>query len=174
MMKYLLMLIGLIVLVGCTNDNDSTNNTSIEEPYESGYITAQDGDRLLFVSSEAQDFSDTGGIEEFYSAIWFTPDDQDVQVGDFIHVSFSVVETSYPGQGTLDQLEVVPRDQPEGANLTEAEAIRSALSELSDDDHWFYAVAETSFDPQSASWSITLKQTDSLEETTIEVSDEES
>ncbi|GBG07217.1 hypothetical protein PAT3040_01765 [Paenibacillus agaridevorans] len=40
-----------------------------------GYITKMDGDQMLVISSEPEDFSSNGGIAEYYAAVWFTIDD---------------------------------------------------------------------------------------------------
>lgn len=60
-------------MVGCTNP--------VDEPGMTGYVVKKEGGRILVVDSNPQDFSSTGGVEEFYNAIWFSKTPMSIEVG---------------------------------------------------------------------------------------------
>ena len=74
--------------------------------------------RILVVDPVAQDFSDTGGIEEFYNAIWFSNAPQEVEPGNKVEVWFDIVAESYPGQSEALDIKIIQEEVPEGADLS--------------------------------------------------------
>lgn len=80
------------------------------------------------------------------------------------------MDTSYPGQAAVGKLEVMPSSSPEGATLSEAEALNRALSEIKYENKILIAKA-ISYDAGKDEWSIILKNTDSYEEHTVNVED---
>lgn len=122
-MKKILLLFLLTIsflFVACSSVKD-------DEPGMIGYIVKVDNGRILVVDPEPKDFSSTGGISEFYNAIWFSNAPKEVRPGDKVKVWFDIVADSYPGQSEALAVEVIPSTKPEGANLTESEALRKAL-----------------------------------------------
>ncbi len=119
-----------------------------------GYVTAVEGGRILVVSSEAQDFSSTGGVDEFYNAIWFSNAPDSIKAGDFVKVWFDAVAESYPGQSEAIHVEVVQGQKPEGASLSQSEALNKALRIH---DQGVYAVLSISYNQETDKWNIRLK-----------------
>ncbi|WP_088009446.1 DUF3221 domain-containing protein [Indiicoccus explosivorum] len=82
-----------------------------------------------------------------------------LKVGQRVDVgSTGIIATSYPGQGTAVLVEVYPTYQPEGADMTEAEAVRQALKD------WKMAAAglpaiQTAYDAAGDQWRIEFTYT---------------
>lgn len=137
-----------------------------------GYVVKREEDRILVISSEKEDFSATGGIAEYYEAIWFSDAPQGVKVGEKVEVWYEYVLTSYPGQSTAEKITIIPTEQPIEATLTEAEAVAKALQNDALNDMSVYTIRFVSYDTNSKLWSVHVKDAMSPEEEmTIEVGD---
>lgn len=160
-----------IVLFGCGSSSGS-GDSKIEHdpPGMEGYVINVEGDRILVVESKAQDFSSTGGVEEFYSAIWFSKAPENMKIGQKVQVWFDIVAESYPGQSEAKKVVVLPSERPEGADLNEAEAIRKAFEAHDSEYMGVTAVREVSYEAGKDAWEVMLKQ--EAEEFEIVVKDE--
>lgn len=137
-----------------------------------GYVVKREEDRILVISSEKQNFSATGGIAEYYEAIWFSDAPQGVKVGEKVEVWYEYVLTSYPGQSTAEKITIIPTEQPIEATLTEAEAVAKALENDALNYDMIYTILFVSYDTNSKLWSVHVKDAMSPEEEiTIEVRD---
>src|SRR5690554_3722353 len=123
MLKRLAFLCILIVLslTGCGTASDGSNSSGDKsndesEPGMIGYVVAKEGERILVVESEAQDFSSTGGISEFYNAIMFSNVPKDIEIGEKVKVWFDIVAESYPGQSAATKIEVIQTKIHDGAS----------------------------------------------------------
>jgi|GEM_PF-933777 len=133
---------------------DESQNT---EPGIIGYVMKKEDGRILVVDSSPKDFSDSGGVAEFYDAIWFSGAPEDIEVGEKVKVWFGEVRESYPAQSSAKRIEVVTGVRPEGAMLTEAEAIAKALSSVENKEDFLVAVKSVEFDTEKGEWNIQLK-----------------
>jgi len=172
-MKKKLMLIFISIIVvgvflwGCTiGEQQEIPDT---EPGIIGYVMDMSDGRILVISSEVQDFSATGGIEEFYNAIWFSKAPENIKIGDQVRVWFDSVAESYPGQSEVKHIEVMPEEKPDGADLSESEAINKAV--ISYEKHHL-AVKSLVFIKESDKWQIKLKDVMNDLEYDIEIEDE--
>lgn len=150
--SFVLALLLVVSLLSCSSD-DSKGEAGI-----TGYVMKKDNDRILVVSSEAQDFSSDGGVDEFYNAIWFSEAPKDIKIGEKVMVWFDIVAESYPGQSEIIEIEVVPSQLPEGADLTEADALNKALVS-GDIENQVLAVKSIEYNSQEDNWNIKLKET---------------
>ncbi|TXC92709.1 DUF3221 domain-containing protein [Metabacillus litoralis] len=158
----------LFVLVGCSNDN---GNEYGGEPGITGYVMDKEGQKILVVSTEAKDYSENGGIEEFYDAVWVNKSPNDVKVGEKVKIWFDGgVEESYPGQTTVGKLEVMQSSTPEGATFSDTEILNRALSKNKFENEILTAQS-ISYDADKDEWSIILKNTDSYAEHKVKVED---
>lgn len=149
--------------------NNVTKNMSMR-----GYVIKREEDRILVISSEKQDFSATGGIAEYYEAIWFSDAPLGVKLGEKVEVWYEYVLTSYPGQSTAEKIAIMPTEQPIDATLTEAEAVAKALLDDALNEMSIYTVLLVSYDTNSKLWTVHVKDVMTMspeEEITIEVSD---
>ncbi|MHA6480693.1 DUF3221 domain-containing protein [Paenibacillus sp. strain BS8-2] len=139
-----------------------------------GYITKVDGDRMLVVSSEGEDYSSTGGVSHHYAAVWFTVDDppHPVEVGMKVKLKFGMLLDSYPQQGKAERMELYMDPKPEGAALSEEEAIRQAMDAFELPKDQIVIVTNTEYDAESSLWMISLLSSDQTIAKTIEVKDE--
>lgn len=155
----------LILLVsGCSADIPDT------DPGMTGYVMKTEGGRILVVDPVAQDFSSTGGIDEFYNAIWFSNVPDSISEGDKVNVWFDVVAESYPGQSEALAVEVLPSPRLDRANLNESEALHKALA-AQEPDTAVAVVKSIKYEEEIGIWIIELQDVFSGEGHTIEVED---
>lgn len=164
-----------IALIGCSSGTakepgikDAPDNGST--PGMEGYVVAKEDRSILVVSSVPKDFSGTGGVKEFYDAIWFSNAPKNVSIGQKAQVWYSFVQESYPGQSRADNVTVLPDIRPEGARLTEAEAIAKALSEQTGPKVGVPVIKRADHDQTSKTWTITIKYGE--DESPIRIEDE--
>ncbi|WP_017727819.1 DUF3221 domain-containing protein [Halalkalibacterium ligniniphilum] len=106
-----------------------------------------------------------------YDAVWVSKSLNDVKVGEQVKIWFEGgVETSYPSHAAVGKLEVMPNSTPEGATLSNTEALNRALSKNKFENEILTAQS-ISYDADKDEWSIILKNTDSYEEHTVKVED---
>jgi hypothetical protein len=150
---FVLLLSLTMPLLGCSSENSN------EEAGITGYVINKENDRILVISSDAQDFSDSGGLDEFYNAIWFSKAPKDIIIGEKVMVWFDIVAESYPGQSEVKKIAIVPSKLPEDADLTEADALNKALASKEIDANQVLAVKSIEYNKQDDNWSIKLKET---------------
>ena len=167
MRKLIIMfaLLLVVLLTGCSVDDVPGTDAGI-----TGYVMKIDEGRILVVEPEAQNFSSTGGIDEFYNAIWFSNAPQDIAIGDKVKVWFDIVLDSYPGQSDVEHLELVPSPKPDGANLHESEALNRALTSVDLNDV-VTVVKSIAYHAETRQWVIELKECWGDETHTIEIDD---
>ncbi len=150
---YLLMLLALMAfLVGC-----SSKNVNLDSQSMTGYVMDKEGERILIVDDEAQDFSSTGGVKEFYNAIWFSEAPSQIKKGDFVKVWFDMVAESFPGQSETIKVDVIEGGKAKGANLTKSEALHKLLTSTEFKKN-LYGVSSIEYDDKKDIWNISLKK----------------
>jgi hypothetical protein len=152
----------LLTLIGCSmldNINTDHSNTTGDKPGMVGYVVDRENSRILVVDPVPQDFSSTGGLSEFYHAIWFSNVSEEIEIGEQVKVWFDMVAESYPGQSEAIKISIIEGEKPEKADLTEAEAIRRALT-----SEWktrgISVIKSATFDPETDVWEVLIKQDD--------------
>ena len=149
---FMLIMICAVLVSGCASEDAPAT-----EPGMTGYVMRLDGNRMLVVDPEPLDFSATGGIDEFYNAIWFANYPDEVLVGHKVAVWFDIVADSYPGQSEAQHVEIIAVDEPAGASFDQAEALRRALAQLEPGTPDL-AVIRIAFDQDQNAWTIELKE----------------
>ncbi|WNF36862.1 DUF3221 domain-containing protein [Bacillaceae bacterium IKA-2] len=139
------------------------------EPGMIGKVTDRNESRILVVATVINDYSSNGGVAEHYNAIWFSNIPESIQLGDEVKVWYDLVMESYPGQSEAKYVEVVQSLQPEGAALTESEALNEALKSL--EPNMATAVRTIEYDNNANIWQVKLKNIMDDEEFEIEVED---
>lgn len=148
---FLSIIAALFILTAC-----STQAGGSGEPGMTGYVVDKTNGRILVVSTESEDFSQTGGLSEFYSAISFSGAPDDVQIGDKVAIWHGAVAESYPGQSKIERLRIVNPEKPEGADLGQDEALRRALEAKSFSGD--AAVRSIRYDAAKDVWVIELRE----------------
>jgi hypothetical protein len=159
--SFILVLFLTLSLLGCNQRNigvDDKKNPSVE-PGIIGYVMNKENKGILVVSQVVQDFSSTGGVEEFYNAIWFSNAPKDIKLGDKVKVWFDEVLESYPGQSEVKHIEVITGEKPNGANITESEALYNALTSEEMKTNEVIVVKSIAYDKQADRWNVALKET---------------
>lgn len=171
-MKRRIKLVGILLLLlvsGCNNSFSFFRSN----PDITGYVMDKYDDAILVINTEAKDFSQTGGVEEFYEAVWVSNITESVNLGDQVEVWFEGgVAESYPDQAEMGQLNVIESPVPEGADFSESKALSIALSEEGFETESL-AVRSITYDDAEGLWRIELRDVHSYEDYVILVYDEE-
>lgn len=158
--SFILVLILTLSLLGCNSNNisdDEKNDPSVDMEII-GYVMQKDNERILVISQSAQDFSSTGGVKAYYDAIWFSKAPKEVEVGDKVSVWYDFVAESYPGQSEVKHIDVISSQKPNGANLTESEALKKALESEEIKASDITVLKSIVYDKQADRWNIELKE----------------
>ncbi|CAM4394343.1 hypothetical protein FHS16_001951 [Paenibacillus endophyticus] len=125
-----------------------------------GYIVKKEDSRILVVERRSTDYSANGGMSDFYSAIWFSEVTANVEIGQQVKIwiKYGELMDSYPQQGEAEHLVVKSGLQPEGATMSEAKAIRQALSSLSDENWEIPIIKDVNYDATDSTWKIFIGQ----------------
>lgn len=156
--KFLLVLFLVLASAGC-----SAADTA---PGIEGYIVRKEDDSMLVVSSMPKDFSASGGMKSFYDAIWFSNAPEDVEVGQKVQVWYRTVKESYPAQSSANKVRVLPGMKPNGADLSENQAILKALQ--SRNINGVPAIKQVDYDSGTDTWIITFIAEDNQFEALVE------
>lgn len=158
--SFILVLLLTLSLLGCNSNNirDDEKKAPSVDPGIIGYVMQKDNKRILVISQRAQDFSSTGGVNEYYDAIWFSNAPNAVEVGDKVKVWYDIVAESYPGQSEAKHIEVISSQKPNGANLTESEALKKALASEKIKAKDLTVLKSIVYDKQADRWNVELKE----------------
>ncbi|MCZ0702806.1 hypothetical protein J2T56_002583 [Natronobacillus azotifigens] len=160
----LLFLFLIFFLFGCSF-RDS-------EPGITGYVTDITDTRMLVTSSEAQDLSDNGGVNEFYQMIWFSNAPDTVELGDKVSVWYDSLQESYPAQSSVKKYEIIDATAPSGATYSKTDALKKALDQQSNHPSQDFAVRSIDFIEHTATWLVELKDIWSEEVFSHEIQEE--
>jgi hypothetical protein len=137
---------------------DNNNSTQNRDPRMEGYVVKEEDGRILVVDPLPKDFSSSGGVKEFYDAIWFSDAPPDVQIGHKVRVWFDMVEESYPGQSRAIKVLILTDNNPRHSDLSEAEAIREVLQ--AHQSERVPVVKKAEYDEKSDTWNVLIRQED--------------
>lgn len=151
------LIIGLSLL-GCSSSDVSKE----QPPGLVGYVVKKESGKILVVSPDPKSIGSTGGTKEYYEAVWFSNAPKKVGVGQKVEVWFTHMETSYPGQSSADRTKVRPDVRPDRATLTEAEALRKALTSNDLEPRKISVIREAAYNPSTDYWEIKIKQDDTI------------
>ncbi len=158
--KFDLVILLALVLFGC-------NSQEVDRPGITGYVMDKQENEILVVAKEAQDFRSTGGIPEFYNAVWFSNAPSEIAIGDYVNVWYDFVAESYPGQSEVKEITAIPSEPPNGAILNESEILAQTLQSL--ELTGLYGVELIEFHANSNVWRIILKDLLFEDEESIEL-----
>lgn len=145
---YILFLLIVLILTACGKE--------AVEPNIVGYVVAEDNHRILVVSKTSQDFSENGGVSEYFDAVSLSNIPKDIQVGQLVKVWYDgPVAESYPMQAKIGDLEIIEVSKPKGATLTEAEAIKKVLEKHATAQ---LAIKSIEFDQDLNVWKFEVKE----------------
>jgi len=157
---------------GASNDGSGQSSEEPEFVY-TGYIVDRKGDGILVTGPVEMDFSDNGEAYHHYEATWFSNAGTEHGIGERVRVwPDGPIAESYPGQGKAGRVEAVASQKPEGANLTEAEAIRKALEAPDADGMFPPSVKAAEFKANTGHWRIEIAHNGEARTVVVTVPDE--
>lgn len=167
MRKYYLVLLFILISIwisACSNEPSFDKEADII-----GYVIGKTNDRILVVSKEAEDLSATGGVREFYNAVWLTGKADDVQIGNQVKVWYDGgVKESYPAQAAIGKIELVPVTKREGTNLDE----KDVLVQIFDTDEVnMKAIKSIEINEEKGIWKVELLDLMDGKEGEVEIED---
>jgi hypothetical protein len=137
------------------------------------YVMNKKDNSILLVSTTRQDFSATGGVNEFYDAIWLSNVPGNIDIGQKVQFEVDgVVLQSYPGQAQAKNVSVLTVPKPEKAKLTTEEALKRALLSDQVEENGVMVLKSIRFNVQSAEWQINIKDTIFEQEYNLTVDDQ--
>jgi hypothetical protein len=152
---FLVVLFAVLFIDACTNKSQPSIGSTA--PGIEGYITKIENQKILVVSPKAQDFSSTGGLKEFYDAVWISNIPKDIKVGQKVQAWFEgAVAASYPGLAMANKIIITPSDKPVNAKLSEEQAIQQALINQEISNIAVPVIKEVKFDSNSGIWTIRI------------------
>jgi hypothetical protein len=147
-------------LLGCSALDGGPGGSALEapdtEPGITGYVMDISDDSMLVVDPSAQDFSSTGGNDEFYDAIRFSDIPDHIELGDHVSVWYDLMLDSYPGQAEAVHVEVIPSQSPDGAAMTESEVLNQVLQAHQAEIAELVVVSSITYDNDQDLWEVVL------------------
>ncbi|KAA8754328.1 DUF3221 domain-containing protein [Paenibacillus sp. UASWS1643] len=158
----ILLSILFVCLTGCSghiecNSVQAQANAPSEDGF-SGYVVDRKDDSILVVDPAYRDNSSNGGADRYYPAKWFS-NAPDPQIGSYVEVwtDGSPENQPYPGQARADKIAVSCPNTPDGAHMTDADAIRSGLHSLDTENMHIPVIEDTRFDADTGTWTIQMR-----------------
>ncbi|MFC5405441.1 DUF3221 domain-containing protein [Cohnella soli] len=172
----LLALTVAVALAACGNKQEKaykpiakTSGTGVSF---AGYVVKKEDGRILVVSPAERNFG-SGGAQHYHEAIWFAKAPDDIQIGQRVDVMpAGAIAESYPAQGVAASVSVLKATTtPEGAKLTEAEAIHRALVDERAEKYEVPAVKQVGYDGEKKQWIVELTQSGNEQSINVAVAD---
>ncbi|WP_340398875.1 DUF3221 domain-containing protein [Paenibacillus sp. FSL H8-0079] len=170
-------------LTGCAEQNACKSaQTTTDVPDDrgfTGYVVERKDDSILVVDPAFQDYSSNGGDSRYYPAKWFS-NAPDQQIGSYVEIwtDGGPENEPYPGQARAETIAVSCPNTPDGAHLSEADAIRGALYSPDGEKVRIPVIEDVQFYQDAGMWTIRMKDamstTENQDEIDIRVEDVES
>ncbi|WP_440110932.1 DUF3221 domain-containing protein [Paenibacillus sp. QZ-Y1] len=158
----LLLSILIVCLTGCSghiecNSVQAQANAPSEDGF-TGYVVDRKDASILVVDPAYEDFSANGGGSRYYPAKWFS-NAPDPQLGSYVEVwtDGSPENQPYPGQARAETIAVSCPVTPDGAHMTDADAIRSGLRSPDAKNIHIPVIEDTRFDADAGTWTIRMQ-----------------
>ncbi|NUU76007.1 DUF3221 domain-containing protein [Paenibacillus xylanilyticus] len=157
-----LVLLMVISLTGCAGQiQDEQAQPPSDDPKEkgfTGYVVDRKEDSILVVSPEYEDFGSNGGASRYYPAKWFS-NAPDPQVGSYVEIwtDGGPENEPYPGRARAESIAEYTAATPDGAKISEADAIRGGLY-LPDGERISVPVIEdVEFQADTGTWKVRMR-----------------
>ncbi|MFX3646155.1 MAG: DUF3221 domain-containing protein [Paenibacillus sp.] len=178
----ILLSILIVCLTGCSGSNECNSvqtqaNASSEKGF-TGYVVERKDDSILVVDPAYQDHGSNGEESRYYPAKWFS-NAPGPQIGSYVEVwtDGRPENQPYPGQARADKIAVSCPDTPDGAHLSEADAIRGGLYSPDGAKVRVPVIEDVQFDHDAGAWTIRMRDamstTENQDEMDISVEDVE-
>jgi hypothetical protein len=171
----------ILCLTGCTGQNECEtyvqDNAQREEGF-TGYVVERKDDSILVVDPVNEDVSANGRADRYYPAKWFS-NAPDPQIGSYVEIwtDGGPENQPYPGQAKAETIAVSCPATPDGAYMSEADAVRGGLYSSNGEKVRIPVIEDVNFDENSKTWTIRIRDamstTDSENEINVQVDDVE-
>jgi len=158
----ILLSILFVCLTGCSghiecNSVQSQANAPSEDGF-TGYVVDRKDDSILVVDPAYRDNSSNRGADRYYPAKWFS-NAPDPQIGSYVEIwtDGRPENQPYPGQARADKIAVSCPNTPDGAHLSEADAIRGGLYTTDGEKVRIPVIEYVQFDQDTGTWVIRIK-----------------
>ncbi|WP_433745332.1 DUF3221 domain-containing protein [Paenibacillus amylolyticus] len=176
----ILLSILIVCLTGCSGSNECNSvQTQANAPSEdgfTGYVVDRKDDSILVVDPAYRDNSSNGGADRYYPVKWFS-NAPDPQIGSYVEVwtDGGPENQPYPGQARAERIAVSCPVAPDGAHLSEADAIRGGLYSPDGEKLRVPVIEDVQFDHDAGTWTIRMRDamstTENQDEIDIKVDD---
>lgn len=164
---YLACILVILISSGCTEKNDLAKDL-ITLDVQGNFVTKIENDRILVINTIPQNFTSTGGVNEYYSATWlYNLPKNDVKVGQKIkYTTQGFTLGSYPGAVEGKSISILLIERPVSARMTVEEVIRKTIDENTEIK--VFVLKGITFDSSQQIWSIRFKEGFNFEKETKE------
>ncbi|OMF64562.1 DUF3221 domain-containing protein [Paenibacillus sp. FSL R5-0766] len=158
----ILLSILIVCLTGCSGHIECNSvQTQANAPSEdgfTGYVVERKDNSILVVDPAYEDFSANGGKNRYYPAKWFS-NAPDPQIGSYVEVwtDGGPENEPYPGQARAEKIAVSCPVAPDGAHMTDADAIRSGLLSPDAENIRVPVIEDKRFDADSGTWTLLMR-----------------
>lgn len=164
----------IVCLTGCSGHIDCNSvqtqaNTPSEDGF-TGYVVQRKDDSILVVDPAYEDFSANGGESRYYPAKWFS-NAPDPQIGSYVEIwtDGSPEIEPYPGRARAETIAVACPATPDGAHLSEADAIRAGLYSSDVEKVSTPVIEDVQFYQDAGTWTIRIRDAMSTKENQDEI-----
>ncbi|APO46820.1 hypothetical protein BS614_24115 [Paenibacillus xylanexedens] len=154
--------IWILGLTGCAGSNECNSAQTIaNSPTEkgfTGYVVERKDNSILVVDPAYEDFSANGGGNRYYPAKWFS-NAPDPQIGSYVEVwtDGGPENQPYPGEARAETIAVSCPNTPDGAHLSEADAIRGGLYSPDGERVRVPVIEDVHFYQDAGMWTIRMR-----------------
>ncbi|MGN7414334.1 DUF3221 domain-containing protein [Paenibacillus sp. SAF-068] len=158
----ILLTILIVCLTGCSGhiecNSVQTQESASSKDGFSGYVVDRKDDSILVVDPAYVDYSSSGGNSRYYPAKWFS-NAPDPQIGSYVEVwtDGRPENQPYPGQARADKIEKSCPYTPDGAHLSEADAIRGGLYSPDGAKVRVPVIEDVQFDQVTGTWTVRMR-----------------
>ncbi|PIH56892.1 DUF3221 domain-containing protein [Paenibacillus sp. LK1] len=152
----------IVCLPGCSGYKDCNSvqtqaNTPSEDGF-TGYVVAREGNSILVVDPAYEDFGANKGESRYYTAKWFS-NAPNPQIGSYVEIwtDGSPENQPYPGQARAEAIAVSCPATPDGAHMSEADAIRAGLYSSDGEQVRIPVIENVDFNEDIGTWTIRMR-----------------
>lgn len=152
----------IVCLTGCSGHIDCNSvQTQANPPSDNGftgYVVDREGNSILVVDPAYEDFGANEGESRYYPAKWFS-NAPDPQIGSYVEIwtDGSPENQPYPGQARAETIAVSCPANPDGAHMSEEEAIRAGLYSSDGEQVRIPVIENVDFDKDIGIWTIRMR-----------------
>ncbi|WP_405153276.1 DUF3221 domain-containing protein [Paenibacillus sp. FSL K6-0108] len=165
----------ILCLTGCTVTGQNECETDVQANAQKaegfvGYVVDRKEDSILVVNPKYKNFSANGGADRYYPAKWFS-NATDPHVGSYVEIwtDGSPENQPYPGQARAETIVVSCSATPDGAHMSEADAVRAGLYSSDGEQVLIPVIENVAFDQGTGTWTIRMRDAMSTTDTQDEI-----